>query len=50
MVTLSTNTKQEPAMVTAEFNPFAPGMLADPYAMYRALREQAPIYRSEMME
>jgi cytochrome P450 len=50
MVTLPTNTKQEPAMVTAEFNPVAPGMLADPYAMYRALREQAPIYWSEMME
>jgi len=25
-------------------------MLADPYAMYRALREQSPIYWSEMME
>jgi hypothetical protein len=50
MTTLTPGTKQEPAVVTAEFNPFAPGMLADPYAMYRALREQAPIYWSEMME
>lgn len=50
MVTLPTNTQQEPAMVTAEFNPFAPGMLANPYAMYRTLREQAPVYWSDMME
>ena len=50
MTTLTPGTKQEPAVVTAEFNPFAPGMLADPYAMYRALREHDPIHRSEMME
>jgi len=50
MVTLPSNTKQEPAVVTAEYNPFAPGMLANPYEMYRNLREQAPIYWSEMME
>ncbi|TMF03042.1 MAG: cytochrome P450, partial [Chloroflexi bacterium] len=50
MTTLTPGTKQEPAVVTAEFNPFAPGMLADPYAMYRALREHNPIHRSEMME
>ena len=50
MVTLSENTKQEPAMVTVEFNPFAPGMLGNPYDMYRALRENDPIHRSEMME
>ena len=37
-------------MITAEYNPFAPGMLADPYEMYRALRENDPIHRSEMME
>ncbi len=37
-------------MVTAEFNPFAPGMLANPYDMYRAMREQDPIHWSEMME
>jgi cytochrome P450 len=37
-------------MVTVEFNPFAPGMLANPYDMYRALREHDPIHRSEMME
>lgn len=50
MVSLSENTKQDPAMVTVEYNPFAPGMLANPYAMYRALRENDPIHRSEMME
>jgi len=37
-------------VVTAEFNPFAPGMLANPYDMYRAMREQDPIHWSEMME
>src|SRR6058998_299052 len=50
MATLTSGANQEPNVVTAEFNPFAPGMLADPYAMYRELREQAPIYWSEMME
>jgi cytochrome P450 len=50
MVTLPSGTKQEPAVVTAEYNPFAPGMLANPYEMYRALRESDPIHRSEMME
>ena len=37
-------------MVTVEYNPFAPGMLANPYEMYRSLREHDPIHRSEMME
>ncbi len=50
MATLPSETKQEPAVVTAEFNPFAPGMLANPYDMYRAMREQDPIHWSEMME
>jgi pimeloyl-[acyl-carrier protein] synthase len=50
MVSLSESAKQEPAMVTVEYNPFAPGMLANPYEMYRALRENDPIHRSEMME
>ena len=45
-----TKPQQEPAMVTVEYNPFAPGMLANPYEMYRALREHDPIHRSEMME
>ena len=45
-----TKRQQEPAMVTVEYNPFAPGMLANPYEMYRALRENDPIHRSEMME
>jgi cytochrome P450 len=50
MVTKPTEAKQEPAMVTVDFNPFAPGMLANPYEMYRALREHFPIHWSEMME
>jgi pimeloyl-[acyl-carrier protein] synthase len=50
MVTLPSDTKQEPTVVTAEYNPFAPGMLGNPYEMYRALRENDPIHRSEMME
>ena len=38
-------------MVTEQqFNPFAPGMLANPYPMYRALRENSPISWSDMME
>jgi len=37
-------------MVTAEFNPFAPGMLANPYPLYRALRERSPISWSPLME
>src|SRR4029450_6349099 len=49
MTTLTPGMK-EPAVVTAEFNPFAPGMLANPYEMYRAMRENDPIHRSEMME
>ena len=37
-------------MVTAEFNPFAPGMLADPYPMYNALRQHSPVHWSGLME
>ncbi len=37
-------------MVTAEFNPFTPGSLANPYPMYRALLEQNPISWNAMME
>lgn len=37
-------------MVTAEFNPFAPGVLADPYPMYRALLQHNPVSWSPMME
>jgi cytochrome P450 len=37
-------------MVTAEFNPFTPGTLANPYPMYRALLEQNPVSWNEMME
>ena len=37
-------------MVTAEFNPLAPGVLADPYPMYRALLQHNPVSWSDMME
>lgn len=37
-------------MVTAEFNPIAPGMLSDPHTANRALREQKPVHFNEMME
>jgi cytochrome P450 len=37
-------------MVTEQFNPIAPGMLANPYEMYRTMREQSPIYWSPIME
>jgi pimeloyl-[acyl-carrier protein] synthase len=41
---------EEAPMVTAEFNPLAPGVLADPYPMYRALLKHNPVSWSEMME
>ena len=37
-------------MVTSEFNPFAPGMLANPYPMYNVMRQYAPIHWSTLME
>jgi len=37
-------------MVTAEFNPFTPGMLADPYPMYHALLREKPVSWQPMME
>jgi cytochrome P450 len=37
-------------MVTAEFNPFTPGTLANPYPMYRALLSENPVSWNEMME
>ena len=37
-------------MVTAEFNPFTSGSLANPYPMYRALLENNPISWNAMME
>ena len=43
-------TKLERDMVTAQFNPLAPGALANPYPMYKALQEEAPWYWSEMFE
>jgi cytochrome P450 len=33
-----------------EFNPFDPRLRTDPYSVYRALREEAPIYWSELMQ
>ncbi|HEU4760617.1 MAG TPA: cytochrome P450 [Dehalococcoidia bacterium] len=37
-------------MVTAQYNPFAPGVHADPYPMYRQLREEDPVHWSELMD
>ena len=37
-------------MVTAEFNPFLPGNLADPYPMYRELLKHNPISWQPLME
>ncbi|MEX1194364.1 MAG: cytochrome P450 [Dehalococcoidia bacterium] len=37
-------------MVTAEFNPFTPGMLADPYPMYHALLREKPVSWQPVME
>ncbi len=37
-------------MVTAQFNPFTPGLLANPYPMYKLLREQDPIHWDPLFE
>jgi cytochrome P450 len=37
-------------MVTAQFNPIGPEALANPYPMYKALREAAPVSWNEMFE
>jgi len=37
-------------MVTAEFNPFLPGSLADPYPMYRELLKHNPVSWQPLME
>ena len=37
-------------MVTAQYNPFAPGVHANPYPMYERLRLESPVHWSEMME
>jgi len=42
MATLTSGANQEPNVVTAEFNPFAPGMLADPYAMTASFGSRPP--------
>ena len=34
----------------ADFNPFDPNLRTDPYSVYRALREEAPVYWSELMQ
>jgi cytochrome P450 len=33
-----------------DFNPFDPRLRSDPYAVYRQLREEAPVYWSEIMQ
>jgi cytochrome P450 len=37
-------------MVTAQFNPIGPQALANPYPMYRALREEAPVSWNDLFE
>jgi cytochrome P450 len=37
-------------MVTAEFNPLTPNILADPYPMYRSILEHNPVSWNPMME
>jgi pimeloyl-[acyl-carrier protein] synthase len=38
------------SMVAVQFNPFVPEVHANPYPMYRTLREQDPVHWSELME
>ena len=37
-------------MVTAQFNPLGPEALANPYPMYKALREEAPVSWNDIFE
>jgi cytochrome P450 len=37
-------------MVTAQYNPLVPEALSNPYPMYRALREEAPVSWNEIFE
>ncbi|MCH8995266.1 MAG: cytochrome P450 [Chloroflexi bacterium] len=37
-------------MVTVQYNPFTPEAQANPYPLYRQLREQDPVHRSELMD
>jgi len=34
----------------ADFNPFDPNLRTDPYSVYRALREETPVYWSDLMQ
>jgi cytochrome P450 len=37
-------------MVTAQFNPIGPEAISNPYPMYKALREEAPVHWNELFE
>lgn len=37
-------------MVSVQYNPFIPATHANPYPMYRELREQDPVHRSELLD
>ena len=53
MVLISQLTKQRRSTVTVAspsdvyYDPFDPGIDADPYPVYRRLREEAPLYYNE---
>src|SRR3990170_2844589 len=38
------------AMVTTQYNPFAPGVHANPYPVYHRLRAEDPVHWSALME
>ena len=37
-------------MVTVQFNPFTPEAKADPYPLYRSLREADPVHHSPLLD
>ena len=37
-------------MTAVQFNPFTPEAQADPYPLYRSLREADPVHHSELMD
>lgn len=42
--------RTEAGMVAPQFSPFAPGIAADPYPAYRALRENGPVHYNALMD
>src|SRR3972149_777598 len=42
--------EEPPPMVTVQYNPFVPEIHANPYPLYRQLREEDPVHWSPLLE